>query len=658
MAMIGRGAAVAEVGEHRHELHGPVAFAAWLGVHAALMSGVRNRVEAFINWGWDYFAKTGGPQILDQRSDAARIDWDEDPTRTPSVAQPQRTRSDDVTTISAEPRTGVGVVATPTLNKGTAFTEDERRRLGLQGLLPPHVETLDEQVARAYEAYGRQPDDLARHVFLRESPGHQRGALLPPACSTTSSRCCRSSTRRPSAQGCQQFSHIYSHPRGLFISYPAPRRHPHVAAQPPARGDRRDRRHRRRAHPRPRRPGRRRPRHPDRQALALLADRRDPARAHAADRPRRRHQQPGAARRSRVPRLAPRADHRRRVRRRSSTRFVEAVKDELPDVCLQWEDFASAHASPILRALPRRPADVQRRHPGHRRGGPGRDHRRDQRRPAASSSTSGSCSSAPARPGSAWPATCAPRSSRDGLSEEEARRRFWIVDKDGLLVRRAAPICSPIRRSTRSPLRTSRLAARRAGQLDLAQVVAEVHPTIMIGLSTVHGAFTEAIVRDMAAHVERPIIFPLSNPTSHSEATGEDLIRWTDGRALVASGSPFAAGRARRPHDPDRAVQQRLHLPGGRARPGRLRRHPRHRRDDGRRRAGARRELAGAERSERAAAPAAHRRARRRGRDRGRRRRWRRRTPGWRPRRRTTSSGRRSSQRSGRQAMTRRDEGR
>jgi NADH dehydrogenase len=77
MAMIGRGAAVAEVGEHRHELHGPVAFAAWLGVHAALMSGVRNRIEAFINWGWDYFAKTGGPQILDQRANAAHIDWDD-----------------------------------------------------------------------------------------------------------------------------------------------------------------------------------------------------------------------------------------------------------------------------------------------------------------------------------------------------------------------------------------------------------------------------------------------------------------------------------------------------------------------------------------------------------------------------------------------------
>ncbi len=90
MAMIGRGAAVAEVGKHRHELHGSIAFAAWLGVHAALMSGVRNRIEAFIDWGWDYFSKTRGPQLLDQRSSAAQIDWDEpdDAEVTASLAAP------------------------------------------------------------------------------------------------------------------------------------------------------------------------------------------------------------------------------------------------------------------------------------------------------------------------------------------------------------------------------------------------------------------------------------------------------------------------------------------------------------------------------------------------------------------------------------------
>jgi NADH:ubiquinone reductase (H+-translocating) len=77
MAMIGRGAAVAEVGAHRHELHGVIAFSAWLGVHAMLMTGVRNRIDAFVDWGWDYFSKTRGPQVLD-RSNTGRIDWGDD----------------------------------------------------------------------------------------------------------------------------------------------------------------------------------------------------------------------------------------------------------------------------------------------------------------------------------------------------------------------------------------------------------------------------------------------------------------------------------------------------------------------------------------------------------------------------------------------------
>jgi NADH dehydrogenase len=84
MAMIGHGAAIAEVGAHRHELHGAIAFSAWLGVHASLMTGVRNRIDAFVAWGWDYFSDGRGPQVLD-RSDATRIDWDaDDETREPA----------------------------------------------------------------------------------------------------------------------------------------------------------------------------------------------------------------------------------------------------------------------------------------------------------------------------------------------------------------------------------------------------------------------------------------------------------------------------------------------------------------------------------------------------------------------------------------------
>jgi NADH:ubiquinone reductase (H+-translocating) len=82
MAMIGRGAAIAEVGPHRHELHGVIAFSAWIGVHAMLMTGVRNRIDAFVNWAWDYFSGNRGPQVLD-RSGAAQIDWGEDRLEAP-----------------------------------------------------------------------------------------------------------------------------------------------------------------------------------------------------------------------------------------------------------------------------------------------------------------------------------------------------------------------------------------------------------------------------------------------------------------------------------------------------------------------------------------------------------------------------------------------
>ena len=77
MAMIGRGAAIAEVGKRHHEIHGELAHMAWLGVHASLMTGTKAKIEAFVDWAWDGFSKTGGPHVLD-RGDAAKIDWDDD----------------------------------------------------------------------------------------------------------------------------------------------------------------------------------------------------------------------------------------------------------------------------------------------------------------------------------------------------------------------------------------------------------------------------------------------------------------------------------------------------------------------------------------------------------------------------------------------------
>lgn len=127
-----------------------------------------------------------------------------------------------------------------------------------------------------------------------------------------------------------------------------------------------------------------------------------------------------------------------------------------------------------------------------------------------------------------------------GLSEQEARSRFWILNRGGILHAGRTDL-SPEQRIYAQPV--ERVASWRrpaSGIIDLDTVIRNVHATILIGLSTLGGAFTESIVREMAQKVDRPIIFPLSNPTDRSEATPEDLMRWTEGRAIVATGSPFA----------------------------------------------------------------------------------------------------------------------
>src|SRR5260370_10654200 len=128
----------------------------------------------------------------------------------------------------------------------------------------------------------------------------------------------------------------------------------------------------------------------------------------------------------------------------------------------------------------------------------------------------------------------------EGLSEEEARSRFWLVDKDGLLHSGRNDLSAEQRVYARPETNVAGWPRSSNGHIGLADVIGKINATALIGFSTVGGAFSEPIVREMARKVERPIIFPLSNPTSKSEATAEDLIRWTDGRALVASGSPFA----------------------------------------------------------------------------------------------------------------------
>ncbi|WP_347298852.1 malolactic enzyme [Candidatus Enterococcus ferrettii] len=126
--------------------------------------------------------------------------------------------------------------------------------------------------------------------------------------------------------------------------------------------------------------------------------------------------------------------------------------------------------------------------------------------------------------------------TRQGLSEEEARKHFYMVDKQGVLFEDTEELTNG-----QKPFTHQRSEFANADELtNLAAAVKAIHPTIIIGTSTQPGAFTEEIVKEIAAHTERPIIFPLSNPTKLAEATAEDLIHWTDGKVLVGTGIPAA----------------------------------------------------------------------------------------------------------------------
>jgi malate dehydrogenase (oxaloacetate-decarboxylating) len=223
-------------------------------------------------------------------------------------------------------------------------------------------------------------------------------------------------------------------------------------------------------------------------------------------------------------------------------KFVQAVKQEMPNTCLQWEDFATTHARPILQRY--------------------RDELltfNDDIQGTAAVALSTVLSALRVSGGTlkdqkfvflgAGSASIGVadymRSAviAEGVSEEQARRQFWIVDKEGLLHNERTDLSPEQRVYARDADTVAQWPKTFNGTIGLEDVIGRIDATVLLGFSTVGGAFAEPIVREMARRVERPIILPLSNPTSKAEAKPEDLIQWTNGKALIATGSPFAPVR-------------------------------------------------------------------------------------------------------------------
>ena len=419
--------------------------------------------------------------------------------------------------------------------KGTAFTVEERRRFGLLGLLPTAVKTLAEQVEHCWHEFSTRRDDLDKHIYLRALQDRNETLFyrvlrehipetLPIVYTPTV------------GEACQRFSEIYRRPRGLFVSYAdrdclaevlrnRPQRDVDVIVVT------------------------------DGQRILGLGDQGiggmgipigklslytliggiDPARTlpivldvgtdnvELLDDPQYlgwRHRRIGDD------------DYRAFI-----DEFVATVHEQLPDVLLQWEDFATVHAQPILARYRDKLLtfndDIQ----------------------GTAAVTVGALHGAAkvaGRPLSQQQIVMLGAGSAgigvldmirremvtEGLSEHAALERIWIVDVVGLLTDDRTDLSDTQREFAQPANRVAGWGL--SGPAQLSDVVHQVDVGVLLGLSTAAGAFTEDIVRELAGKTERPIIFPLSNPTSRAEAHPAELDRWTNGRALIATGSPFA----------------------------------------------------------------------------------------------------------------------
>ncbi|HWQ56805.1 MAG TPA: NAD-dependent malic enzyme [Bryobacteraceae bacterium] len=432
---------------------------------------------------------------------------------------------------------GLAVLTSPLLNKGTAFSIEERKALGLTGLLPPDISTLGTQVKRAYIQYERLPDALSKNIYMTAL--HDRNEVLFYRLFSEHLReMIPIINDLTVGMAMEQYHHECRPARGVYLSIDHAEAIEEAflnlgvggidlilatdAEQVLGIGDwgvggievsi-------------------------GKLAIYTAAGGIDPTRVIPV------MLDVGTNRQSLLDDSTYVGNRHARIRGERYDAFIDAyvkvVTKLFPNALLQWEDFAPGNGRRILDQYRDRICtfndDVQ---------GTGAitlaaaisavrvcgTPLRNQRVIIFGAGTAGIGVADQIRDAIV----------REGLSREDAASRFWCVDRQGLLTTEMAGELHDYQAMYARPTAESKGWKHDEDGISLAEVVRRVKPTMLVGASTAAGAFTEAIVKEMAAHTDRPIIFALSNPPARAEANPSDLIAWTEGRALIATGSPFA----------------------------------------------------------------------------------------------------------------------
>lgn len=433
------------------------------------------------------------------------------------------------------PYAGPALLETPLLNKGSAFSVEERMFFNLEGLLPEAIETIEEQTERAYQQYQKFDNDMDKHIYLRNIQDTNETLFYRLVENHITEMMPIIYTPTVGA-ACEDFSNIYRRGRGLFISYPnrdriedmlnnASRHNVKVIVVT------------------------------DGERILGLGDQGiggmgipigklslytacggiSPAYTLpvvldvGTNNPQRLSDPMYMG--WRHPRISGQ-EYENFV-----DEFIQAVKQRWPDALIQFEDFAQKNAMPLLERYKDKVCcfndDIQ----------------------GTAAVTVGSLLAACKAAGSklseqrvtflgAGSAGCGIAEAiiaqmvSEGISDQQARSQVFMVDRWGLLVDDMPNLINFQKKLVQPRDEINKWEAQ-DNNISLLDVMRNAKPTILIGVSGVPGLFSEDVIREMHQHCERPIIFPLSNPTSRVEATPADIIRWTDGNALVATGSPF-----------------------------------------------------------------------------------------------------------------------